>query len=344
MVNTMEWRVCGALRLLDQRKLPAEVSYLECKTHREVADAISTMVVRGAPAIGIAAAYGMVLAASEVAVEHKQRALLEALREAGERLEASRPTAVNLSWAVRRMLNLAINQLEQGASVADCLRYLEAEAGLIHEEDVIMNQRLGLLGAQLVRPGDTILTHCNAGALATGGYGTALGVIRRAWEESGDIQVFVDETRPRFQGARLTAWELATEGIPATIITDNSAGWLMRQGRVSIVFVGADRIAANGDVANKIGTYTLAVLARENDVPFYVVAPSSTLDLSIASGEQIPIEERDTDEVIRPAGTLVSPVGVRALNYAFDVTPNEHITGIITEAGIAYPPYTSTLR
>jgi methylthioribose-1-phosphate isomerase len=355
MVKTLEWGLDGTLRLLDQRNLPFETGYVECQSYRQVADCIKTMVVRGAPAIGITAAYGMVLAAAEAVQDDFYDApdgdtgsvcarVEEQLAAAAETLKAARPTAVNLAWAVDRMLSKYRTKRQQVSEWGELLRCLEEEAQLIHEEDVLVNRQLGILGAELVTPGDRILTHCNAGALATGGYGTALGVIRRAWEVTGDVHVLVDETRPRFQGARLTSWELLQEEIPHTVITDNSAGWLMRRQELDIVFVGADRVAANGDVANKIGTYSLAVLAHENDIPFYVVVPSSTVDLALPSGEEIPIEKRSPAEVTEPLGSRVVPEGTQALNYAFDVTPNRFVTGIITEAGIAHKPYTVTLQ
>ncbi len=343
MVETLELGMEGILRLIDQRKLPLEEAYVECRTHHEVIEAIRSMVVRGAPAIGIAGAYGMVLAAFQLTGMWGEDApaaeLMKGLEKAAAELERARPTAANLAWAVRRMLRHAAEQLSTATSAATLARSLEEEARRLHQEDVIVNQRMGALGASLVEAGDRILTHCNAGALATGGYGTALGVVRRAWELTRDLHVYVDETRPLFQGARLTAWELAQEGIPSTIVTDSSAGWLMQQGKVDIIFVGADRIAANGDVANKIGTYSVAVLARENGVPFYVVAPGSTIDLSLSDGSQIPIEERAAEEVTDPAGQRVAPSGVGVLNYAFDITPHHYVTGIVTEAGIAYPPF-----
>lgn len=307
------------LSLLDQRLLPREEAWIDCRTASEVADAIRTMVVRGAPAIGVAAAYGMAMAARNG----------EDLEEAARVLKAARPTAVNLAWAVDRMLRL-------GCRVAD------AEA--IHREDVEANMRMGRFGADLLGPHTTVLTHCNAGALATAGYGTALGVIRAAIEGGKHVAVFADETRPYLQGARLTAWELQRDGIDVTLITDNMAGHFFQQGKFDAVIVGADRIAANGDTANKIGTYTVAVLAQAHGVPFYVAAPVSTIDPECPSGEAIPIEERSAEEVVEIAGSRVAPEGVHVRHPAFDVTPARLITAIITERGVLRPPYEEAIR
>jgi methylthioribose-1-phosphate isomerase len=328
----------GALRILDQTRLPHDELWLTLRDHRSVAEAIRSMRVRGAPAIGVAAAYGMALAA------HESRAsdcatLLSDLRKAGAELRSMRPTAVNLSWAVVRILDAA-----EGESAADAVRdAVTREAIRIHEEDVAANKRLGALGAELLPVDATVLTHCNAGALATGGYGTALGIVRGAVEAGNHIKVFVDETRPLLQGARLTAWELARDGIECTLIVDSAAASILRRGEVDAVIVGADRIAANGDVANKIGTYPLALAAREHDVPFYVAAPVSTIDLSTTNGRDIPIEERSPEEISSFGGERVVVDGIATLNPAFDVTPHALITAIVTERGVASEPYLETL-
>lgn len=331
----------GVLHILDQRRLPGEVRTVECRTHSDVARAIKDMAVRGAPAIGIAAAYGLALAAREaersgLGVE----AALGFMREAAAELGATRPTAVNLFWAIRRMIRAS----EAVTSPGDLAPAMEREARAIEEEDIRNNLRIGEFGNSLVPDGASILTHCNAGALATGGHGTALGIIRTAWNQGKRIWVYADETRPLLQGARLTAWELVQDGIPVTVLADNMAGYLMSLGRIDLVIVGADRIAANGDVANKIGTYSVAVLAAEHNVPFYVAAPWSTVDLSMESGRSIPIEERESIEVTHLAGTRVAAEGADVFNPAFDVTPARLITAIITEKGIARPPLGKALR
>jgi methylthioribose-1-phosphate isomerase len=339
-LRTVEWHE-GAVRMIDQTLLPHQTVILEYCDYRDVARAIKEMRVRGAPAIGATAAFGMALAARQSQAKDRA-ALLADLEEAGKILSATRPTAVNLFWAVRRMLQKAH---ELASTDLDALKSgLLAEAQRIADQDVAINRRMGQHGAAVIRDGDTILTHCNAGALATVDYGTTLGVIRAAHEAGKRIHVFVDETRPFLQGARLTAWELQQEGIPLTLITDNMAGWFMSQGKVNLVLVGADRVAANGDVANKVGTYSLAVLAQENGVPFYPVVPTSTIDLNIATGRDIPIEERDPREVTHLQGKLIAPEGVKAANPAFDVTPRRYLTGIITEEGIIYPPFDLGLR
>lgn len=299
------------------------------------------MIVRGAPAIGVSAAYGMVLGAAEYKGDDVE-GFIKHLEKVSELLKDTRPTAVNLFWAIERMLKVAYNNRQ--ASVEDIKDLLLKEADRMAQEDVETNRRIGYFGQQLLQDGAVVLTHCNAGALATVGYGTALGVIRAAREAGKNISVYADETRPYLQGARLTAWELMEEGIPVTLITDSMAGYFMKKGIISAVIVGADRIAANGDVANKIGTYTLAVLAKENRVPFYVAAPLSTLDLSIESGDDIPIEERDEREVTHIGGVRIAPYGVKVANPAFDVTPNQYVTAIITDAGIVYPPYKQNLQ
>jgi methylthioribose-1-phosphate isomerase len=313
-VEPIRWRD-GSLELLDQRKLPREVVYVTCRTPHEVAVAIRDMVVRGAPAIGVAAAFGMAMATD--------------LEAAATELRASRPTAVNLAWAVDRMSRAK-------GSVA------EAEA--ILREDVEANRRIGRFGADLIGPKATLLTHCNAGALATAGYGTALGVVRAAVEQGKKIAVFADETRPYLQGARLTAWELQQDGIDVTLITDNMSGHFFQQGKFDAVVVGADRIAANGDTANKIGTYTVAVLANAHGVPFYIAAPLSTVDLATRDGSAIPIEERNAAEVTEIAGMRIAPEGVAVRHPAFDVTPARLITAIITDRGVARAPYEESLR
>jgi methylthioribose-1-phosphate isomerase len=310
----------NSLFLLDQRLLPREEVWLECRTASAVADAIRTMVVRGAPAIGVSAAFGMAMAARAG----------EDLQAAAEELKRSRPTAVNLAWAVDRMA------AHSGDPVAEAERILE--------EDVAANRAMGRFGAELLGVTSTVLTHCNAGALATGGYGTALGVIRAAIESGRHVAVFADETRPYLQGARLTAWELQRDGIDVTLITDNMAGHFFQQGKFDAVIVGADRIAANGDTANKIGTYTVAVLAHAHGVPFYVAAPLSTIDLACPSGAEIPIEERSGDEVAELNGTRMAPEGISVRHPAFDVTPARLITAIITERGVLRPPFPEAIR
>ena len=339
-MRSVEWHD-GKVRMIDQRLLPDELRLVEYAEYHEVAHAIRTMVIRGAPAIGAAAAFGMALAAHRARAEDRP-ALLAELRVAAEALCAARPTAVNLSWAVARLLRRA----EAEPELASIPNALLAEAQALADEDVEVNSRLGKHGAALIRDGDTILHHCNTGALATVDYGTALGVIRTAHEQGKRIHVFVDETRPRLQGARLTAWELHQLGIPFTLIADNAAGHFMRTGQVNVVLVGADRVAANGDVANKIGTYKLAVVAQANGVPFYPCVPTSTIDLSLSTGDDIPIEERPPEEItgITYQGRPAAPAGVTVANPAFDVTPHRYVTGIVTENGIAYPPFGLNLR
>jgi methylthioribose-1-phosphate isomerase len=329
------------MRMIDQRLLPFETVVPEYDTYQAVADAIRDMVVRGAPAIGAAAAFAMALAARQSRATDRL-ALLRDLEEAARVLEAARPTAVNLAWAIRRQLRTATDEtLESADDVRDALL---AEAQRLADEDVALNRRMGFHGAELIADGDTILHHCNTGALATVDWGTALGVIFAAHEQGKRLHVLVDETRPRLQGARLTAWELQQRGIPFDLIADNAAGHFMRRGEVNLVLVGSDRTAANGDVANKIGTYQLAVLARENGVPFYPVVPTSTIDLDLATGDLIPIEERDMAEVLSVIDTPIAPIGITARNPAFDVTPHRYVTGIVTEAGIVYPPFGKNLQ
>ena len=329
----------GRLSLLDQTRLPREEVVVESSDYREVIASIQEMRVRGAPAIGVTGAYAMVLAAREVA-EGGDGGFLSRLREAAEEIKAARPTAINLAWAVERLLGVAEGESEPSMA---CETLLE-EAKKIQRRDVEANRQIGRHGASLLRGRRGVLTHCNTGALATAGYGTALGVIRAAWEQGERFDVFHTETRPFLQGARLTAWELVKLGIPATMVVDSAAGLILRQGAVGCVVVGADRIAANGDTANKIGTYGLAVLARENGAPFYVAAPTSTVDLGVASGDEIPIEERDAAEVSEMGGVRTAAEGIGIRNPAFDVTPNEYVDAIITEVGVIRPPYVENLR
>jgi methylthioribose-1-phosphate isomerase len=322
--------------MIDQRLLPTREVYRVYSDHREVARAIKDMVIRGAPAIGVAAAMGIALGA---------RALRRDPAREFDRLcrtfAATRPTAVNLFWAIQRMRKVFSRNQHRSADTLRTL--LEREALAIHEEDVAVNRALGRHGAELIEDGATVMTHCNAGALATAGYGTALGVIRAAVEEGKKVHVFADETRPRLQGMKLTAWELAQDNIPVTVIADNMAASLMRQGKIDCVVVGADRIASNGDTANKIGTYGVAVLARHHNIPFYVAAPFSTIDRKLASGIQIPIEQRETVEMTHIEGIRVAPEDVPVLNPAFDITPSELVTAFITEQGVIEPPYETTL-
>lgn len=334
-VETIEWTPEGVV-MIDQTRLPRETVYVTCRNYNEVADAIRTMIIRGAPAIGVAAAMGVALGALKAADLDAEMPLI------CETLAKTRPTAVNLFWAIDRMRTLYESQ--RGSSVDAIRARLVQEAQQIKLEDIAINEAIGRNGAPLVPDGKTVLTHCNAGALATAGYGTALGVIRAAVESGKKIDVFADETRPFLQGARLTAWELQQDGILTTLITDNMAGHFLKSGRIGCVVVGADRIAANGDVANKIGTYSVAVLAKENNIPFYVAAPISTLDLTLSSGDLIPIEERAAFEVTHLQGVHTAPDDIAVANPAFDVTPNRYVTGIITERGVARAPYTESLR
>jgi methylthioribose-1-phosphate isomerase len=327
--------------LIDQRLLPAQEVVVRCRTIDEVVRAIQTMQVRGAPAIGCTAAYGMVLAARCSATTSPQH-LLPDLAAAKAQLDAARPTAVNLAWATNRMLRAAERDLREDLDTFHDTLLQEAHA--ILAEDLAMCYAMGRHGVALIPPRGQVLTHCNAGGLATGGYGTALAPIRTAHEQGRPIHVFVDETRPFLQGARLTAWELQRVGVPLTLITDSMAGYFMRRGEVDCVIVGADRVVANGDIANKIGTYSLAVLAHAHNIPFYVAAPSSTVDFSLPSGDAIPIEHRDPSEVTALGGQPIAPAGVAAANPAFDITPHELITAIITERGVVYPPYAESLR
>lgn len=334
MVPTVEWKD-GAVRLLDQSRLPGAVEFLDCRDYKAVADAIRTLKVRGAPAIGVTAAMGVALGAQTIhATDYPTFA--QAVLTICDDLAATRPTAVNLFWALERMRRKL--ELVRDQPVSTIKQVLTLESQAILEEDITLCMTMGRHGAELIRDGQTVLTHCNAGSLATAGYGTALGVIRAAYEQGKKINVIADETRPVLQGSRLTAWELMQDHIPVTLITDNMAGSLMRQGKIHLCVVGADRIAANGDVANKIGTYSVAVLAKAHNIPFYVAAPYSTIDLNTKSGDQIPIEQRNPSEVTSIHGShLIAPKGVAVYNPAFDVTPAELITGIITERGVFKP-------
>ena len=339
MIQTLEWTKSGVV-FIDQTKLPTEEVYVTCTTYQQVADAIRNMVVRGAPAIGVAAAMGIALGVKNSRAENGAD-LKKDFDQICEAIRQTRPTAVNLFWAIRRMTEKfeslrvrPITQIQQA---------LIEEAQRMHAEDIAANQAMGRHGATLMPSSGGVLTHCNAGALATAGYGTALGVIRAAVEAGKKIHVYADETRPFLQGSRLTAWELMKDGIPTTVISDNMAGVMMQQGKIGAIVVGADRIAANGDVANKVGTYTVAVLAKEHGIPFYVAAPISTVDLATPDGSKIPIEQRNAREVTHIAGKQMVPDGVEVENPAFDVTPAKYVTAIITERGIARAPYAESL-
>jgi len=343
MIKTVEWTDEG-VRMLDQRILPMEEKYLTLRSYDEVADAIKKMVVRGAPAIGVSAAMGLALGAKQSVgtsiadLEYDFDYMCEVMGQ-------TRPTAVNLFWAIERMRACLRRAKAETTDVEEAKRRLVVEAQTIYKDDIEANRSLGRFGGELIPDGATVLTHCNAGALATAGdYGTALGVIRGAIDAGKRVAVIADETRPFLQGSRLTAWELAKDEIPVTLITDNMAGHVMKQGKVDVIVVGADRIAANGDTANKIGTYMVAVLAKQHNIPFYVAAPISTLDLTLSSGEEIPIEERDTREVTHIREHQLAPDGIEVQNFAFDVTPNELIAAIITDKGVARQPYTESLR
>jgi methylthioribose-1-phosphate isomerase len=336
-------RESDAVVMIDQRKLPAQETYVRCKTAAGVARAIKTMVIRGAPAIGVAAAMGIALGVRTSKSTGTQKLAAEFYKIC-ELMASTRPTAVNLFWAIERMKRSFAAGAEAGESVDQIKDRLDRESQAIHDEDVASCRAMGAFGAEVVPVEARILTHCNAGALATAGYGTALGVIRAAVDAGKRVAVFADETRPFLQGARLTAWELVRDGIQTTVITDNMAGALMGQGRVDLVVVGADRIAANGDTANKIGTYGVAVLAREHQVPFYVAAPLSTIDLNTPDGQHIPIEERNAREVTHVGASRLTPEGALVWNPSFDVTPHRFIAGIITERGIFRAPYTESLK
>lgn len=338
--KTIEWKT-DRVRIIDQRRLPQELHYLDCKDAASVGQAIRSMAIRGAPAIGVAAAMGIALAASKCRLRQPE-AFLKSLNETCDQMSATRPTAVNLFWAVGQMKKIIDGVHRYG--VDETKGRLLKEALRILEEDIEINRKIGMYGRSLIKDGSGVLTHCNAGALATAGYGTALGVIYAARDEGKTFHVFVDETRPLLQGCRLTAWELVQEKIPTTLITDSMAGVLMKKGKIQLVLVGADRIARNGDTANKIGTYGVAVLSKWHGIPFYVAAPTSTLDLKLASGSYIPIEERDLEEVTHFRGVSVAPKGVGAFNPAFDVTPSSLIDGIITEKGLIRKPFSKNLR
>lgn len=337
-LKAIEW-LDDKLRILDQSKLPREQSFVDLASYQDVALAIKEMRIRGAPAIGVAAAYGIALGAQDIKTTDEDN-FLNQLNQVMQTLATTRPTAVNLFQAINRMKRAAAI----GGNIPEIKEALIAKAKRIHQEEIEATKRLSQLGAELIKDGFTILTHCNAGSLATAGYGTALGVIKAAKEQRKRVSVIATETRPLLQGARLTTWELKQEGIPVTLITDSMAGYFMNQKKIDCVIVGADRIAANGDVANKIGTYTLAVLAKENDIPFCVAAPTSTIDLSLPSGAEIPIEERDPDEVTHIQGIRIAPGEIDVANPAFDVTPHNYITLIITEKGIIKEPYIERLR
>ena len=341
MLPTIEWQG-DAVVMIDQRKLPATEIYVSCKTAAEVAKAIKTMVIRGAPAIGVAAAMGIAMGMRRSTATGTKQFTTE-FQKTCDMMAATRPTAVNLFWAIEKMKHVFAEAAQGGCSVDEIKQRLEAEARRIHDEDVESCRTMGAHGATLVPQDARILTHCNAGALATAGYGTALGVIRAAAEQGKKVAVLADETRPFLQGARLTAWELVKDGIDTTVITDNMAGSMMRLGNVDLVVVGADRIAANGDVANKIGTYGVAVLAKEHNIPFYVAAPISTVDLHTPDGSSIPIEERNDKEVTHVGSSRLTPEGAHIRNPAFDVTPHKYVTAIITERGIARAPYDESL-
>ena len=340
MIKTIEY-IDGVVRMIDQTRLPAEKEFVDCRTIEEVGHAIKTMVIRGAPAIGVAAAMGVSLGADSIEASTFE-SFYQALEEKCDRLGQSRPTAVNLAWAIKRMKDFA--QSNKSLSIAKLKSRLKEEALTILTEDIATNEAMGQHGQTLVKDGNVILTHCNAGALATAGFGTALGVVRASVNAGKNIRVLANETRPFLQGARLTTWELKEDGIPVKLITDNMCGFFMNKQEIDLVVVGADRIAANGDVANKIGTYMVAVLAKENNIPFYVAAPVSTLDLSLASGKEIPIEERSSEEVMTINKKRIAPEGVEAAHPAFDITPNHLVTAIITENGIARAPFTESLK
>jgi methylthioribose-1-phosphate isomerase len=337
--KTIEWKK-DRVRLLDQRRLPNEVRYVDCRDSSSVARAIRNMTIRGAPAIGVAAAMGIALAAKRIR-SHRPDVFRQDMEKVSNQMGQTRPTAVNLFWAIDRMKRIWD---QNSHSIEEIRVRLEEEALRIFQEDLAINRRIGENGKALIHDGDGVLTHCNAGALATAGYGTALGVIYAAWAEGKRFRVFVDETRPLLQGSRLTAWELSRQKIPATVLTDNMAGWLMKKKEITLVLVGADRIARNGDTANKIGTYSLAVLSKWHNLPFYIAAPISTIDISLSTGRDIPVEERVAKEVTHFRGVRVTPKEVRAFNPAFDITPHDLIHGIITEKGVIRKPFGKKLR
>ena len=340
MFKTIEF-IDGVVRMIDQTRLPTEKTYIDCRTIKDVEEAIRTMIIRGAPAIGVAAAMGVSLGAESIE-ENDFAAFYSELEKQCSELAQSRPTAVNLAWSIERMKRVA--RKSKHLSIPKLKNRLRKEALTICEEDIAINKSMGKHGQTLIGDGNTVLTHCNAGALATAGFGTALGVVRAAINAGKNINVIANETRPFLQGARLTVWELKEDRIPVKLITDNMCGFFMQKNQVDVVVVGADRIAGNGDVANKIGTYMVAVLAQKHNIPFYVAAPISTLDLTLASGADIPIEERSAGEVVRINGKRIAPEGIEVAHPAFDVTPNELVTAIITENGIARAPYTQSLQ
>ena len=340
MIPTIEWHG-KHVRMIDQRKIPGKIQWYTCKGYRDVIKAIETMVIRGAPAIGVAAGMGLALGAETIRAS-SFNAFRKQFKGMADQMAKARPTAVNLKWAVDRMWRLVEKMATR--PVGEIKIALRKESEKILAEDIEINRRIGKHGQELVPKKASILTHCNAGSLATGGYGTALGVVRAAREARKSVTVLADETRPWFQGLRLTAFELMQDGIPVTVITDNAAGSFMRQKKVDLVITGADRIAANGDVANKIGTYQVAVLAKENKIPFYVAAPLSTIDLGVRSGDEIPVEERDSEEISHFRNKEIGPPGVKAINPAFDVTPNRYVSAIITERGVIRPPFRSQIR
>ena len=340
MIPTIEWHE-NTVRMIDQRKIPAKVEWYTCKGYRDVIEGIRKMVIRGAPAIGIAAAMGLSLGARSIRTGDRRK-FLQRFESICVDMRCARPTAVNLGWAVDRMKALAEGMID--FSVSDIQASLRKESERILKEDIEINRAMGMHGEVLVPEGTTVLTHCNAGSLATGGYGTALGVIRAAHEKGKNIQVFADETRPWLQGLRLTAFELMEDNIPVTVIADNAAGTFMRQKKIDLVITGADRIASNGDVANKIGTYQVAVLAKEHNIPFYVAAPLSTIDPTLKSGEEIPVEERSREEICHFGKVRIGPAGVRVLNPAFDITPSRYVSAIITERGVIRAPFKEGIK
>ena len=340
-IKTIEW-LNDKVRLIDQTKLPYQTEYVDISTSKQMGDAIKDMIVRGAPAIGISGAFGVVLGAREISDKLDRDSFLFELDQTGSYLKSVRPTAVNLMWAVDRQLKFA--KASNYNTPSEFISGLTQNAVKMLNEDIEINKLIGKYGSEVVPNSAGILTHCNAGALATAGYGTALGVIRSAFEKDPTIKVFADETRPRQQGARLTTWELVTDNIPVTLLTDGMCGYFMKNGYIDFVVVGADRIAANGDTANKIGTYTVAIAAKAHNIPFYVAAPLSTIDISIPSGDEIPIEERDKEEVTHINGKRICPEGVNVINPSFDVTPASYITGIITEKGILRPDYKESIK
>jgi methylthioribose-1-phosphate isomerase len=340
MIPTIEWHG-RQVRMIDQRKLPGKKEWYVCRGHKDVIRGIEKMVIRGAPAIGVAAAMGLALGARSIRTANRAD-FLARFKDIGEEMLQARPTAVNLRWAIKRMIGLADDMA--GHPIDEIKDALRKESETILAEDIAINRQMGMNGQVLIPDGATVLTHCNAGALATGGYGTALGVIRAAWEKGKRIQVIADETRPWLQGLRLTAFELMEDKIPVSVIADNAAGSLMRQKRIDLVITGADRIAANGDVANKIGTYQVAVLAKVHQIPFYVAAPISTIDAAAKNGDLIPVEQRGPEEIARVGGRQIGPIGVMALNPVFDVTPSRYVSAIITETGVIRPPFKKGIR